>query len=386
MDFLDYRKQLMKYYPSTKEWLQETHQALPFCSHQVSLSSDQVHVMEEVIQNLFSLKKDTDYVDCLFKEEPGLIPKWSPQDSVLMAYDFHIDSKGLPRLIEVNTNASGFLVGNALYQFQNLNFKPALESLEQSFKEEWKSYLSLSNQAMSLKPQYVVLIDENPKEQKMFIEFLMYKDFFKSMGWNVDIIESSLLKLNKEGHLVTPKGDKIDYIYNRSTDFYFEKHPHLLKAYKEGLCCISPHPREYFLLSNKRRLCFWFSEAHKWSQLRVIKKYLIPSYVMDGHQDRVWQNRKQYIFKPLDGHGGKKVYRGDSLTRKKWEFLCQTPCLYQEYISPSNHLDLQGGKWKLDFRAFVYRDKIQQLMARCYKGQITNFREPGSGWALVQVV
>ena len=46
---------------------------------------------------------------------------------------------------------------------------------------------------------------------------------------------------------------------------------------------------------------------------------------------------------------------------------------------------LKGTEWKTDFRAYVYENKIQQLTARCYQGQLTNFRQEGSGFACVNV-
>ena len=172
-------------------------------------------------------------------------------------------------------------------------------------------------------------------------------------------------------------------------DFYFDEHPHLLKAYETDVCCISPHPREYFLLSDKNRLCSWFFEREKWPLLKVIGKHLIPSFILlkgqEEKKEELWKNKKKYFFKSARGYGGKMAYRGSSLTSKKFELLCKDSLIFQEYIPPSHWTDSKGEIWKLDFRVFVYRDQIQQLSARCYKGQITNFREPRSGWALVQV-
>ena len=219
MDSSDYRKTLIQNYPSTSYFLDKEKWIPPLFSEVVPLSSEAFQSMERVIKALFSLKQDPEYLKNLFEESPSSIKHESQKDSVLMAYDFHIDQGGLPRLIEVNTNASGFLLVNSFYQFQKLNYQKSLESLKNSFEEEWRSYNSMNGR--QLKPKKVVLIDKNPTEKKMFIEFLMYKDFFKSMGWPLEICDSSSLTINEEGFLVNAKKERVDFIYNRSSRFLF---------------------------------------------------------------------------------------------------------------------------------------------------------------------
>ncbi|MGI9548593.1 MAG: hypothetical protein ACR2M7_01245 [Bdellovibrionales bacterium] len=382
MSSKEYQQFLARSYPSTKEYFNNNQASIPFCSQTIPLSSKAFQSMRFVVESLFALKKNSNYKEQILKEAPDFLKKEMLQDAILMAYDFHIDEQGYPRLIEVNTNASGFLLGNSFYQWKKQGYQEALESLKLAFQKEWDGY-TRGHQLSLLRPQKVVIIDEKPLEQKMYLEFLMYQDFFQSMGWQVEICDSSSIKSNEEGYLLGDQGEQIDFIYNRSTDFYFKNHPHLLKAYQRGTCCISPHPREYFLLSDKKRLADWFANSEAW-QLKDLKKYLIPSYLSDAVDlEQIWSDKKKYFFKPLEGYGGKGSYKGASITHKKWAELCKSSFLIQEYVPTSYSQNSQGEKWKVDFRAFVYRQEIQQVMARCYKGQMTNFREPGSGWALV---
>ena len=356
---------------------------LCFFSEPVSLSLEAYKQIEKVVKVLFQLKNNKDYQKSFSSVVHQTAFKNQKQDSVLMAYDFHLE-KEIPRLIEVNTNASSFLLSNSLYQFQNLEYKKAREDLKKSFQSEWKKF---NQDQENPAPKKSVLIDENPLEQKMAIEFFMYKDFFQSMGWSFEICDSHSLKIDEKGFLYTPKGDKIDFIYNRSTDFYFENHPELATAYLKGTCAISPNPREYYLLSDKDRLCDWSLQKDNWSELKQIKNNLLVSEVLNSqNKERAWENRKKYFFKIRKGYSGKQAYRGANLSHKKMNQLCDTQSLFQEFIPPSKIIDSQGVEWKVDFRAYVYEDQIQQLIARCYYGQLTNFKKEGSGFAIVNVI
>ena len=398
MDFLSYKNFLKDEYPSAYDFLQSHSWKSSFFPESVALSSKAYQKMEKVIQSLFLLKNKKDYLNSPSIKTPETALKSQSQNSVLMAYDFHIE-KETPKLIEVNTNASGFLLVNSLYQFQNLPYKKAKEDLKKSFQSEWekfnednKNYLERGSQADQKNravqtPQKVILIDEDPLDQKMTLEFFMYKDFFQSMDWPFEICDSRSLKTDDKGNLCASKGKRVDFIYNRSTDFYFEKHPHLAEAYLKRTCAVSPNPREYYLLSDKNRLCEWSSQKEIRPELKPIRNNLpFAEILTPQNKDKAWANRKKYFFKALRGHGGKLAYKGASLTRKKFEKLCHSESLIQEFAPPLKITDSQGQEWKTDFRAYVYEDQIQQLTARCYQGQLTNFRQENSGFAVIKMI
>ena len=381
MDISSYKSFLKKEYPSAYEFLKHNPRSPAFFSEPVALSFIAFQQMKTIVQSLFQLKKKEEYqARLLAKATYETALKKQKQDSVLMAYDFHL-KEGMPQLIEVNTNASSFLLVNSLYQFKNWPYQTALEDLKKSFQSEWDKFNAGS--AVS-PPKKTVLIDEDPFNQKQVIEFLMYKDLFQSMNWPFEICDARSLQIDDEGFLYTSQEDKIDFIYNRSTDFYFKNHPHLAKAYEQGACAISPHPREYYLLADKSRLHDWHFQREEWPELQNIKSHLPFSEILNSkNKDQIWKDRKKYFFKICQGYGGKRVYRGSSVSRPKFEDLCEWQSLVQAYIPPSVTEDSNGEKWKTDFRAYVYEDQIQQLAARCYQGQVTNFKKEGSGFAVV---
>ena len=409
MDLDSYKAFLKTNYPQAYLFLKQTQWRPLFFNENIEISIELYKQIEKIVKSLYQLRNNKNYQKSLCQSEltkdslkifdspsfesenrlkentsskPGgkafLSLESKKQDSVLMAYDFHLDNETV-QLIEVNTNASAFLLVNSLYQFKKLNHTKALEDLKSSFQKEWSR-----SSRKTTAPKKVVLIDQEPLKQKMAVEFFMYKDFFQSMDWDMEILDSKQLKADDKHQLYSPKNEKIDFIYNRSTDFYFENHPLLSKAYQESACIILPQPKDYFLLADKARMADWFLKD--WTELKEIKNNLLKTQLLNSqNKQEFWQNRKKYFFKISQGHGGKMAYRGSSISRKKFEELFQYKSLAQEYSAPSRIKDSKLQEWKLDLRAYVYKDHIQQLAGRVYQGQLTNFKAPGSGFAAVTV-
>src|SRR6185369_9668521 len=108
--------------------------------------------------------------------QDGISSVTTRNESVLMAYDFHTDESGGCHLVEVNTNASGFLF-SSLMEMAHLadgtakgEFEP-LARLRASFENEIKLWGG-NPQSFTL-----AISDEDIPEQKMLAEFLMYKDW-----------------------------------------------------------------------------------------------------------------------------------------------------------------------------------------------------------------
>ncbi len=62
--------------------------------------------------------------------------------------------------------------------------------------------------------------------------------------------------------------------------------------------------------------------------------------------------------------------------------------LIQKYVPASPVPGIAPGdplqNWKFDLRFYVYRDEIQQIAARLYQGQVTNFASPLGGFTRVK--
>lgn len=383
LDFYSrYKQCALERYPSAKKYFENTSWKFAVSNEIVLLPENLKQQIESVVSAFFILKKNKNYQNS-FKEKQAF-PLQHSQDSVLMAYDFHINKEGELKLIEVNTNASGFLISHLISEVHGWNESAVLNSLKDSFEAEWKKYKKTGETL-----QNILIADENPLEQKMLIEFLMYKDFFRSFGWKASIHDSQTLKLNAKKQVVDSHQNPVDFIYNRTTDFYFEIHPELMQAYLRNSCCFSPHPADYHLLANKKRLCEWpvqdLSSFLTPDLKQSVKNILLDSWILDSSsQERAWEERKSYFFKPLASHGGRQVYRGKGLTRTRFEKIIKEPFLFQKSCPPRHFTDQKGDKWKFDIRVFAYEDRVQQVVARLYKGQVTNFSSLGGGFTPVR--
>jgi len=315
---------------------------------------------------------------------PAVCARPPANRSVLMAYDFHTNEEGECFLVEINTNASGFMLAglmNAVKTGANAEDFPPFEDLFSSFANELKLF------AGSVPPQPLVAItDENLLEQKMYPEFLIYKDWFEKHGWRAELVEAKDFA-------------KADLVYNRTTDFYFdaENSSALRRAYEHREACFSPNPYEYWLLADKERLiqfgtdAFWGNLGASAEDRAAIQKVLIPSFDKSAFADtdEIWDQRKKLFFKPKRSHGGKSVYRGESVSRKVFERLMMDGDVLVQRYQPAQRVPTDDARsplsnWKFDLRFFVYEDRIQMCAARIYQGQVTNFASPYGGFTLVQ--
>ncbi len=283
------------------------------------------------------------------------------QLSMLMAYDFHYDSTtGLLSLIEINTNASGFLLADLMYRADgtewNCNKKDPRTSLLESIEKEWAAFDAGTG---TVRPTSIAIIDEEPTQQKMFLEFVMYNSFFKQNGMKSQILDVS--KFSSE----------FNFVYNRFNDFTFkeERSRDLRKALLSKTACFSPQPREYLLLAHKQRLVE-FGDAK-------VSPFLIPIIdVTKSNPEELWSSRKNLFFKPKALYGAKAVYRGSSISHKTFDQIVGQDYIAQEFRPPGT-----VGEFKFDLRFYAYADQIHLGIARAYQGQVTNFATLGGGFA-----
>ncbi|MBX7230894.1 MAG: hypothetical protein K1X29_02310 [Bdellovibrionales bacterium] len=365
--------------------------------HKIRLPKKILSLAQSVVEAHYQICQRESYSNLLGPSPDG---NWTAthcglhsNDGVLMAYDFHSDADHNLYLIEINTNASSFLLSDLAYLTHGKSFfvntKSSVDLLWDSFQDEARAQNTLVKN--------LALVDEHIEQQKMFIEFLMYQDWFKALGWEADVLNHKDLQLG-DGAIFSSSGKKIDFIYNRCTDFYLtDLDSSVLKAaYEAKLCVVSPNPQVYWLYADKNRLVQmsqtqWLENAGATSkEIETLKKVLLPTRRLSefGTVDEVWAQRKKLFFKPQQSFGGKSVYRGSTVSRKVFERLVQEDVLVQQYVPAQNWIlsgdDEPMSHWKFDLRFFVYKDQIQQVIARSYQGQITNFSSQFGGLTAVE--
>lgn len=112
----------------------------------------------------------------------------------------------------------------------------------------------------------------------------------------------------------------------------------------------------------------------------------VPSteLVTPENREAMWAARRQLFFKPAAGFGSKASYRGDKLTRRVWNEIAGGIYVAQEIVAPSERwVKSEADPLKVDIRCYAYRGEALMYAARMYRGQTTNFRTPGGGFAPV---
>jgi hypothetical protein len=319
-----------------------------------------------------------------------------------MGFDFHLGEHG-PQLIEINTNAGGALLNVALaraqqaccremeWVFETSGELPRLEqTFFEMFVEEWR------RQRGDAPLGRIAIVDDDPAAQYLYPEFQLFARLVARFGAEAVIADARELAW-RDGQL-RHGAHPIDLVYNRLTDFYLEDPAHgaLRQAYEAGAVVLTPHPRAHALYADKRNLAI-LSDTDALARLGVPaaqREVLLAGVphtelVTRERADALWARRRELFFKPASGYGSKAAYRGDKLTRRVWEEILAGDYVAQALAPPSARLtqvDETTAELKLDVRAYVYAGQTQLLAARLYRGQTTNFRTPGGGFAPVFVV
>jgi hypothetical protein len=355
--------------------------------HKVKLPTSLKTQALKIVEAFHALRNDRDR-DARLSSLAPVTPN-PGNDSVLMSYDFHVDEKGDLRLIEINTNASLSLIVNSLYRYQNVT-NTFSQDFETEIMESFEREFSESRASENGKLEHVAIVDEKPSEQRLFVEFKFYQELFRKRGYNAMIVDAAEFEYDGSLRL---ESKKVDLVYNRHTDFYFETPAcqALRSAFVDESACISPNPHEYRLLADKARLLELSTPGNSDlarltpEQRATIQKTLIPTVEITslGGPEEMWKERKRFFFKPKRMFGGKAVYKGASITRSTFNGVYSENYLAQEHV-PAGKLQLGNEEFKFDLRFFVYRDRIQLACARVYRGQMTNVNTPGGGSAAIE--
>ncbi len=321
---------------------------------------------------------------------------------VFMGYDFHITAAG-PRLIEINTNAGGALL-NGIHTLSLCNpeklaclcqgllpVEAVRERVLQTLVEEFEAVRGRGS-----RPQRIAIADERPREQFLHSEFELIAHGLTELGLPTTICDTGELVATADG--LTLHGQPIDLVYLRDTDFLLTtaRAAHVRRALEAGTVVVTPLPREHHLLANKRRLCLLSSlEALHGLGLDEEEAHLLATVVPETRRlddlgpERAWAERRQWVFKPEAAFGSRAVYRGDKITRGRFDEIVHDPdYVAQRRVEPGIvAVDTTEGarEMKFDVRAYAYRDEVLLLGARVYQGQVTNLRSPGGGFSAICV-
>lgn len=316
----------------------------------------------------------------------------------LMGYDFHLTAQG-PKLIEINTNAGGVFLVEALRSV----VEPA--ALTEMFFNEWK----LAGRVGV--PQTIAIVDDNPAEQYLYADMLAAAELLRQSVARVVILSAA--ELTWSGTALSAEvlgGIPIDMVYNRHTDFSLvgDDVRHLRAAWVADRVVLTPSPRHHALYASKTNLAT-LTDAEQLQRLGVTLEdqqalAAIPAttVVTANNAVALWNDRRNLFFKPAAGFGGRAAYRGAKLTKRVWRTILEnsvsaqegkkvlTGYVAQRYVPPSYRClpqtSAEPRRLKLDIRLYTYAGATLAVAARIYDGQTTNFRTSGGGFAPVAVL
>ena len=314
---------------------------------------------------------------------------------VFFGYDFHLNDDGA-HLIEINTNAGGAYFNMLLQQSQQGELQAgkslASDNLEQVFVEMFQHEWQLQRGKDPLRT--IVIVDETPRTQYFYPEFVLARQLFERAGYHAYIADPGELQQQEDGLYIGT--NKVDLVYNRLTDFSLKQYPQLLAAYAKNQLVLTPHPYAYCLYADKRNLTlltapdFLHAIALDESSIAILQTGVPKTRLVEEKDaEQWWKERKEWFFKPATGYGGKGSYRGDKLTQRVFGEIVQGGYVAQRKAMPGEVMismpDAAATAYKYDVRCYVYEGQVQLVVARLYQGQTTNFRTPGGGFALVRV-
>jgi hypothetical protein len=348
-----------------------------FSAAQVKISRGDTLRMAALIAAVERVVALPGYREHVLVSAPDIARHVPPNPGAFYGYDFHLSPTG-PKLIEINTNAGGGLLAARRF---------GRGDVEQAFVEMFRS------ECPTLKA--LAIVDENPSQQYLYPEFLLFKELFAQHGIAAHICAPDELMLCHGG--LWHEETKLDLVYNRITDFPLETHGNsaLRQAYLDGSVVVTPHPFGHALYADKRNLVTLSDDAllANWgidAETRRVLADVVPhtELVRPEHAEDLWARRKGLFFKPASGFGAKAAYRGDKMTKRVFEEVLTSGTVAQALVPPSVvEAEVDGAltELKVDVRCYAYRGEVQFIAARLWQGQTTNFRTPGGGFAEVIV-
>jgi hypothetical protein len=360
--------------------------------------------MDRTVRLITRALNSAPYQHKVAQHAPELARRPRPTTGGVLGFDFHLGSPS-PQLIEINTNPGGLLVSLELARAATASCDCLTEplsvmtaagvQLEQvgqciadSFLAEWTGARG------SLPLRSIAIVDDEPQGQYLYPEFLLYQRLLERAGWRVMIADAASLVL--QDGAVFAAGERIDLIYNRVTDFYLEdeRHSVLRRAYELDLVVITPHPAAHARWADKRLLA-WLNdeellkEAGLDTDERAHLRQTIPAteVVEPAVADDLWKRRKGLFFKPIAGFGSRAAYRGDKLTRATFDHILAHRYVAQA-IAPTSFRRVSSNDGieadlRVDVRSYAMHGETWLRSARLYRGQTTNFRTAGGGFAPV---
>ena len=371
-----------------------------FSSVPVFLPNADRSAMLAVVRAIEETARIPAYRDAVLAWAPEAMPHDFGPIGAMMGYDFHL-TDGPPRLIEINTNAGGAFLNAFSTRAQracctevaaakHLALIDAFDSnVIAMFEGEWR------RQRGDGRLRRIAIVDDAPRDQYLYPEFVLAQRLFEANG--IEAVVADPAELTYADGTLRAGTQPVDLVYNRLVDFALieSHHSALHRAWADGAAVVTPNPHTHALFADKRNLTLLSDAAllrglgASDATLSTLSALPHAVRVTSATAEALWAGRKRLFFKPVAGHGGKAVYRGDKLTRAVWANILASDYIAQDFAPPGERqmmLDGVATSRKVDVRLYTYNGDLLLAAARLYQGQTTNFRTEGGGFAPVYFI
>ena len=185
--------------PALREQLDllESHTHL-FADVPVFVAMEHAREMQRVISAVEAITRLPAFREQVLSTAPE-IARHSPRTrGAFLGFDFHIAAEG-PKLIEINTNAGGALLNIEMLRAQQacctqvadfLRLEPSADSRARAIVDMFMSEWRLARGDAPLR--VIAIVDDSPREQYLFPEFLLFKALFETQGIRAIVVHAIL--------------------------------------------------------------------------------------------------------------------------------------------------------------------------------------------------
>jgi len=317
------------------------------------------------------------------------------------AWDFHLPPERPDsfQLIECNDNGSGMMFAAILnrlhYELSGIGERCALEAPPSvaAFGQRVLGMIRTEAQAFSEgpSPDLVLILDdaESLREGKFRHEHLLLRDLCRRAGWRAET--GTPTETAWEGGQLLCRGDRVAFVINRSTDFFWEGEAYsaLRSAYAEGGLPVTPNPFTYATRSDKRLLeplsrpvCD--IELGIRPDERALLSIHVPEtrLLTPENVDELGREKEQWFFKPCHGFASHGILTAAQVGRTRLRRLLNKADPYvAQRRAPKSRVDASEGVslWT-DLRVWAYRGERVLLSGRASRHPDSiDLSSPG-GW------
>lgn len=316
------------------------------------------------------------------------------------AWDFHLPPQrpGDFQLVEFNDNGSGLLfavlVNRLVFELADSRLQTsvaepaspgaALDRILAAVEQEARDFFGERPRGL-----FLILDDAASREEGRFRDeqrILRRALETRGLGSGVGTPE----ELRWDGSRLSWKGRPVDFVVNRSTDFFFEGESMapLRAAYGQGGVYVAPNPESYGTRSEKSLLEFLSaSKRDDALGIRPEERALLARHVPETHlvtaenAAALAARKHELVFKPARGFASHGLLASEQVGRSRLERLLRKgERIVAQRRIPKRWIEAEGVRLWTDLRVWSWRGHRLALSGRASRRPDRLDLRPPGGW------